>query len=134
MEIDSGHPVGCRATRASDYVTFDWFFKTVIESYHTFKLDFHKLEHSWVLQGLDEKAREQKEIPVRLRAWRNLADQPFACVATPEDHKKIEEATTGALKQLIAHPEFGGRYISFSEPSDEDKADIAGLANFSDDK
>jgi hypothetical protein len=118
--------MGCYAMNPDDYDLFKPYFKKVLAEYHGVSEDAHHV-NNWSLDGvegiLEDRVLNQEnlgfkdEISMRVRVRRNLVDFPLPGAMTKEDRINMEKKMSAAFEKLIAMPEFGGRYNSYSRIS-----------------
>jgi hypothetical protein len=117
---DSG--MGCYAMQPDDYDRFKPFFSKALAKYHGVAEDAKHVS-DWSLDGigglppggvLDLDALGLPELSMRVRVGRNLKAFPLPGAMTKQERCKMENFLVAAFEKLIAMPEYGGAYCSFT--------------------
>ena len=126
--LDSGianpdSSMGCYANQPSDYEDFKPFFSKALGEYHGVDLSTTKHVNNWSLEGieglpangvLDLAELGLGALSMRVRTARNLKKYPLPGSMTLEHRKNMELELGAVFDQLIAMPEFGGKYVSIT--------------------
>lgn len=115
--------MGCYAMNPKDYDDFSPFFKKALQQYH--KVDLSKTKHvnTWSLKGVEGLPESGKldlaelglpALSMRVRTGRNLNKYPLPGAMTKEDRINMEKDMGKVYENLIANPDFGGRYVSIT--------------------
>jgi hypothetical protein len=114
---DSG--MGCYAMRPGDYDSFKPFFSRALAAYHGVAPDAVHV-NDWSLAGvpddgvLDIAKLGLGALSMRVRVGRNLKAFPLPGAMTKEQRCEMETFMLAAFEQLIAMPEYGGKYVSIT--------------------
>ena len=117
---DSG--MGIYAMQPGDYDKYKLFFSKALAKYHKVAEDAVHV-NDWSLEGveglpeggvLDIGALGLPELSMRVRVGRNLKAFPLPGAMTQEDRCNMENFMLAAFEKLIAMPEYGGKYCSFT--------------------
>ncbi|PIE06467.1 MAG: arginine kinase [Rhodobacterales bacterium] len=114
--------MGCYACQPSDYDDLKPFFSKVLARYHKVPEDARHV-NDWHLPPdagpkgdgrLDVAELGLPPLSIRVRTARNLSDFPLPGAMTKDDRVALEARMMQAFDQLIARPDFGGRYHSLT--------------------
>ena len=114
--------MGCYACQPEDYDRFKPFFSKALAKYHGVQEDA-KHVNDWSLQGveglpedgvLDIAKLGLPELSMRVRVGRNLKAFPLPGAMSKQQRCDMENFMLGAFAKLIAMPEYGGQYYSFT--------------------
>ncbi len=134
---DSG--MGCYACQPEDYDRFKPFFAKALAKYHGVAEDAKHVS-DWSLDGieglpangvLDLTALGLPELSMRVRVGRNLKAFPLPGAMTKAQRCDMENFLVNAFDQLIANPQYGGKYCSFTpgHPNFVDEAEYQALVD-----
>ena len=131
--------MGCYACQPEDYDRFKPFFSKALAKYHGVPEDA-KHVNDWSLEGveglpadgvLDIAKLGLPELSMRVRVGRNLKAFPLPGAMTQQQRCDMENFMIGAFAKLIAMPEYGGKYCSFTpgHPNYVDSAEYQRLVD-----
>ena len=116
--------IGCYACQPEDYARFKPFFSKVVAKHHDVAEGATHVS-DWGLHNVDglpdnsvlclSELGVPSSLSIRVRVARNLQDFPLPAAMTKEQRCGLETfILTNAIEELIAMPEYGGRYCSLT--------------------
>jgi len=111
--------MGAYAMHPDDYDVFQPYLDKMIRDYHGIKGELKQISDWDTGDILDLAAIDPSlaDTSMRVRVGRNLSAFPLPGAMTREDRIAFEGVMVGAFEKLMAHPDFGGSYVSLTPGS-----------------